>query len=61
MLQKDNTKKVPIIWNIICHFSPIFHRVISFFWKSQILDEGIQGENSWFFKIDFMVKYDKAR
>jgi hypothetical protein len=46
MLQTNNAKKIPIVWAIICHSSAISHKVISFLRKSQILNEGIQGENS---------------
>ena len=61
MLQTNNARKIPIIRGIICHSSSIFHRVISFFRQSQILDEGIQGKNSWFFEINFMSKYNKTK
>ena len=54
-------QKKPIVWGIICHSSAIFHKVISFLRKSQILDEGIQGKNSWFFEINFMIKYNKTK
>jgi hypothetical protein len=60
-LQTNKAKKMPIIWGIICRSSAIFHRVIGFLRKSQILDEGIQGENSWFLEIDFMIKYDETK
>jgi hypothetical protein len=55
------SKKIPIIRGIICHSCAIFHRVISIFRKSQILDEGIQGQNSCFFEIAFTVKYNKTK
>jgi hypothetical protein len=44
----------------MCHSSAIFHRVISFLRKSQILDEGIQGEIDVSFKINFIIEYNKT-
>jgi hypothetical protein len=61
MLQKNNAKKYILFEILFVSLALFFIELLAFFWKSQILGEGIQGENLWFFEIDFMVKYHKAR
>jgi hypothetical protein len=60
MLQTDKSKKILIIWGSIYYSSVIFHRVVSFLRKSQVLNEGIQGKIHSFFEFNFIVKYNKT-
>ena len=61
MLQTSNAKKYLLFEALFVTLTLFFIELLTFFRKSQILDEGIQGEIDVFFEINFMIKYNKPK